>query len=446
MEPKIAIIGAGYVGLVAGACFARKYPVVCADVDRGKVEAINRGVAPFFEPGLDELLSQTHRAGRITATTDIAEAVRRSDFVFISVGTPSRGDGSIDLSFVEQVAAEIGRALAGDGSHKVIIQRSTVVPTTTQGLVAKLIEQHSGLRAGEDFSIAFVPEFLREGSAVEDFLNPDRVIVGAPDDATAERVVALYRDFYEHLSPEKILVMSVESAELVKYAANSFLATKISFANEIGLIAEKIPGVDVDEVMRGVGLDHRISPHYFGAGPGFGGSCFPKDLRALVHFARDRGVEPIMLEATLRRNQLQAEHIAALTEQFIGALAGKKIAIMGLSFKPNTADMREAPSLRVIEALSARGADRIVAYDPVAVPEAKKILGRSVEFADSVEQLLTDADAAILITDWEHFKTLSPEDFVSRMRTPILIDTRRIYDGEIFGKKLRYYAVGKGIG
>ncbi|MCD6531967.1 UDP-glucose/GDP-mannose dehydrogenase family protein, partial [bacterium] len=235
-----------------------------------------------------------------------------------------------------------------------------------------------------------------------------------------------------------------ESAELVKYASNSFLATKISFANEIATLAEKIPGVDVDEVMRGVGLDHRISPHYFGAGPGFGGSCFPKDLRALIHFARECGIEPILLESVLERNIRQARHIVDVAKQILGGFDGRRITILGLSFKPNTADMREAPSLRIIEEFRRRGAKDIIAYDPVAIAETKKIIGDLVEYAFSVKQALSGSDLAVIVTEWDEFVNLSPEIFVENMRTPVVIDTRRIYDPEKFGEKLRYFAVGRG--
>ena len=444
MDKKIAIIGTGYVGLVAGACFAKKYDVICADIDESKVEAINDGRAPFFEPGLDELLDEVHSAGRISATTDIEYAVAESDFIFICVGTPSLPDGAIDLSYVRQVAEDIGRALANVDSFRVIIQRSTVVPTTTKNLVAPLIEKNSGKVRGRDFGIAFVPEFLREGNAVSDFLNPDRVIIGADDPETAGMVESLYRDFYSNFPADKFLRMSIESAELVKYASNSFLATKISFANEIAALAEKIPGVDVDEVMRGVGLDHRISPHYFGAGPGFGGSCFPKDLRALIHFARECGIEPILLESVLERNIRQARHIVDVAEQVLGGFDGKRITILGLSFKPNTADMREAPSLRIIEEFRKRGAKDIIAYDPVAIAETKKVIGDLVEYAFSVERALSGSDLAVIVTEWDEFVGLSPEIFVENMRTPVVIDTRRIYDPEEFGGKVRYFAVGRG--
>ena len=446
MQPRIAVIGTGYVGLVAAACFAQKYNVICADIDVEKVKAINRGRAPFYEPQLDELLKKVHQEGRIFATTDISHAVANSDFIFISVGTPSRPDGAIDLRFVEQVADDIGRALSEADGYKIIIQRSTVVPMTTKNVVAARIEKYSGKKAGRDFGIAFVPEFLREGSAVRDFLNPDRVIIGADDPQVARRVRELYAHFYHALPEEKIIEMSVESAELVKYASNSFLAAKISFANEIALLAERIPGVDVVEVMKGVGLDHRISPHYFGAGPGFGGSCFPKDLRALIHFSREYGIDPIVLEAVLERNLRQAQHVAQIVLDFLGELQGKKICIMGLSFKPNTADMREAPSLKIMDALISLGADNIVAYDPVAIEEARKIVeGSNISFASSCEECLSGADAAVVVTEWEEFKKLTPEDFVRTMRTPVLVDTRRIYDPVKFAEKLKYFAVGRGF-
>ncbi len=444
METRIAVVGAGYVGLVMAACFAKKYEVLCVDVDEGKVDAINEGKAPFFEPGLDELLQEVHRAGSLVATTDAAQAVLGADFVFISVGTPSTHTGAPDLSFVRAAAHAVGKALAEKDGYTVVVQRSTVIPGSTRGVVLEAIQRASGKTCGEGFGIAFVPEFLREGNAVTDFLNPDRIVIGTEDERVRKKLLALYTDFYENLPPSKILLMSVESAELVKYASNAFLATKISFANEIALLAELVDGVDVVDVMRGVGLDHRINPHFFGAGAGFGGSCFPKDLRALIHFARTHAVDPLVLEATFKRNEAQACHIVDLAEDALGGLGGKRVALLGLAFKPNTSDMREAPSLRIISELIERGVGEIVGCDPRALEEARRILGDRIEYAAKPEDALRGADCAIVVTEWAEFARLKPQDFIRLMRNPVVIDGRRLYPPSEFEGKLVYIAVGRG--
>ena len=443
MDLKISVVGTGYVGLVAAVCFAQKYSVVCVDTDREKVDLINSAISPFFEPELDSLLKKAVDRDALTATTEISSALDGADFVFISVGTPSLHSGAIDLSYVETAAEQIGEAIKDMNKYVVIVQRSTVIPTTTRSIVKATIEKLSGRSAGKDFGIAFVPEFLREGSAVWDFLHPDRIIVGTQDEVARNKLFELYSDFYSEISHERIVSMSIESAELVKYASNAFLATKISFANELANIAEIIPGVDIGDVMNGVGLDHRISPHFFGAGVGFGGSCFPKDVKALINFARTNAIEPILLEAVMERNSMQVVHIVDMAEDAIGSIEDKKIAILGLSFKPNTSDMREAPSLKIISELIERGAGEIVATDPKAIPEAKRILGDRIKFAENPEQTIMGADCAIVITEWDEFKKISPDIFERYMRTPVVIDARRIYDYEKFAGKVKIFAVGR---
>ncbi len=437
------MVGAGYVGLVAAVCFAKKYDVICVDTDVAKIDMINNGKSPFFEPGLDAMLSEVHKTGKILATTDMDEALLDADFVFISVGTPSLSSGAIDLSFICSAAEGIGNALSKIDRFVVLVQRSTVVPTSTREVVQKLVERASGKTAGKDFGIAFVPEFLREGSAVDDFLNPDRIIIGTENQRTLKLLFQLYEDFYGNLTAEKIIGMSIESAELVKYASNAFIATKISFANEIARIAELIDGVDVVDVMRGVGLDHRVNPKYFNAGAGFGGSCFPKDIKALIHFARTHAFDPILIESVLERNNLQMIHIADLAEDALGMMNDKRITILGLSFKPGTSDMREAPSIKIISELIERGVGEIIACDPIAIPEARKILGERVTFIGNPKEALSGTDCAIIVTEWEIFRKLTPRDFIETMKTPIVIDARRIFPAEEFEKELTYIAVGR---
>ncbi|RKZ32559.1 UDP-glucose 6-dehydrogenase [bacterium] len=443
MDGKIGIIGTGYVGLVAGVCFAMKYPVVCVDVDSEKVDAINDGIAPFYEPKLDELLQKVSASGNISATTDIEQAVRECDYIFISVGTPSMHSGEIDLRYVKAVARDIGKSLRNMDKYIVIIQRSTVVPTTTRDMVGKIIAENSGKTTGEHFGIAFVPEFLREGNAVDDFLEPDRIIIGTEDKKVEELLHKLYADFYSQFPEDKIISMSIESAELVKYASNSFLAGKISFANEIASLAELIPGVDIVDVMAGVGMDHRISEKYFGAGAGFGGSCFPKDIKALIHFARTKAFEPIILEAILERNNRQAMHIVDLIEDIVSSIHTARITILGLSFKPGTSDMRDAPSLKIISELIERGAGEIVGYDPKANDEARQILGNRIKYADNVQDALRGANIAVVLTEWDEFRKLTPAEFKKCMAESVLVDARRIYNYDEFSSQLKFYAVGR---
>ena len=443
MDFKIAVVGTGYVGLVAAASFAQKYNVICVDTDSDKVDSINSAVSPFFEPKLDELLKSSVKSGSISATTDVSEALADADFVFISVGTPSLHTGAIDLSYVETAASQIGEAMRNIDRYIIIVQRSTVIPTTTQNIVKKTIEAKSKKSAGKDFGIAFVPEFLREGSAVNDFIRPDRIIIGTDDKKSREKLFRLYRDFHFEIPAEHIISMSMESAELVKYASNAFLATKISFTNELATIAEMIPGVDIAEVMRGVGLDHRISPYFFGAGAGFGGSCFPKDVKAIINYARTNAIEPILLESVMERNALQIVHIVNIIEDELGSLDNKKIAILGLSFKPNTSDMREAPSLKIISELIERGTSAIVGCDPKALPEAMHILSDRIQFSENPIEAITDADCAIVVTEWEQFKNITPDDFKQNMRTPFVVDARRIYDYDEFAGKIKFIAIGR---
>jgi len=441
-ERNIAIIGAGYVGLVAAACFAKKHNVVCVDIDEDKVELINNAKAPFYEPGLDELIKSGIKSGKLRATNDINGALESAEFIFISVGTPSKDNGEIDLSYVKSAAHDIGKALR---NYAVVVQRSTVVPGTTRNVVKKIIEEQSGRKAGKDFGIAFVPEFLREGNAVHDFMEPDRVVIGADDDRVTDNLLELYRDFYPKMPDSTLVTMSIESAELVKYASNLFLATKISFANEVAELAEKIPNVDIVDVMRGVGLDKRIGPSYLGAGAGFGGSCFPKDLNAIVHFARKIDVPPFITEAVLKRNRRQIERIVSFVVDQLGKLDDKRIAVLGLSFKPGTSDTRESPALKIVNELMRLGAKDIIACDPKAVDEAKRVFGESIKYTEDPFEAIKNADCAVVVTDWDEFKNISPDDFAGLMRNPLVIDGRRIYQPEKFEGKVKLICVGRYI-
>jgi UDPglucose 6-dehydrogenase len=439
---RVSIVGAGYVGLVAAACFANGgFRVLISTNDPQKIKMINEGKAPFFEPELDGLLRKAVKSGALKATNTRAEAILDSDVTFICVGTPSAADGSIDLGFIYAVAEEIGRGLRKKRGYHTVVVRSTVIPGTTNK-VKEIVEKLSGKKAGKGFGICMCPEFLRQGQAVYDTFNPDRVVIGEHDKKAGNVLEKLFRKFYGR-KKVPILRMNTVSAEMVKYVSNSILATKVSFINEIANICEKLKDVDVYEVAKGVGLDRRVGPLFLEAGPGFGGSCFPKDVNAILSFSRELGYEPKILATVTAVNEEQALHVVDLTRRSLGELRGKRIAVLGLSFKPNTDDMREAPSIRLINKLIDEGAS-VIAYDPVAVNNAKKILKDTIEYANSAAECFTGADCCIVVTEWEEFKKIKPE-MLRKMRGRSIVDSRRIWDAD----KLRaagfsYYGIGLG--
>jgi len=409
----IGVIGAGYVGLVTGACLADTgNKVTLVDVDREKVDCINRGIPPIHEEGLEELLRRNQH--RITASTSYHD-LNEAGVLFICVGTPSAPDGSINLRYVEEAAGTIAGRL-GD-SWKLIVVKSTVIPGTTEEMVRPQLEK-TGNRAGADFGLAMNPEFLREGKAVSDFQRPDRIVIGITD----QRSEQLLRHLYAHYDAP-LLVTTPTAAEMIKYASNALLATKISYANEIGNYCKQL-GVDVYDVMAGVGMDHRISPHFLNAGAGFGGSCFPKDVRALISAGTEAGLSMELLRAVMDVNQRQPLRMLDLLEKHVGSLEGKRIAVLGLAFKPGTDDVRESCSLLVIEALLERGAV-VVGYDPLAGANMQKHFP-DILYAESARDALHDADGCLLMTDWDEFRKL---DF-GGMARPVVIDGRRLVDPE----------------
>jgi UDPglucose 6-dehydrogenase len=443
-QPKISIIGVGYVGLCTAVGLASKgYSVVACDIDAEKISKINQGIPPFFEPGLQEKLTESIQKGNLVGyVNDTDRAVAESDFTYVAVGTPSKDDGSIDLKYIKSAAVNIGRALKHKNSYHVTIIKSTVVPGTTLDVVKPILERESGKVCGVDFGLCMNPEFLRQGSAFEDTLNADRVVIGSYDEQAGDRLEELYRDFYSgHVPP--IIRTGLSTAELIKYASNAMLATKISFINTIANICEKIPGADVKDVALAMGLDKRIGPLFLDAGLGYGGSCFPKDVKALIACAEALGYTPELLASTEHVNKLQPLKAVDFCRQQLGSLEGKKIAILGLAFKPDTDDMREARVVPIINALLAQGA-KVAAYDPVAVATAKVIFGDTIHYALTARDCLKDADSAIVVTEWPEFKTLSPQDFIDLMKLPILIDGRRIYNPQVFASKLKYAAIGLG--
>jgi UDPglucose 6-dehydrogenase len=439
---KISIIGAGYVGLVAAACFANSgFKVLISTNDPEKIKMINDGKAPFFEPELDRLLKKAVKGGQLSATNTRADAILNSDVTFICVGTPSAADGSIDLSFIYAAAEEVGRGLRKKKGYHTVVVRSTVVPGATNK-VRGIIERLSGKIAGKDFGICMCPEFLRQGQAVHDTFNPDRVVIGEHDKKAGNALERLFKKFYGR-KKVPVLRMNTVSAEMVKYVSNSILATKVSFINEIANICEKVNGVDVYEVAKGVGLDRRVGPLFLEAGPGWGGSCFPKDVNAILSFSRELGYEPKILSTVMAVNEEQALHVVDLTRRSLGGLAGRRIAVLGLSFKPDTDDMREAPSVKIIKKLVEEGAS-VVVYDPVAAHNAKKILKNTVRYTDSTVDCLRGADCCIVVTEWDEFKKVKPKT-LRKMKGRSIVDARRIWDAEKLKRAgFRYYGIGLG--
>ena len=432
---RVAMVGTGYVGLVSGACVADfGHQVTCVDKDSTKISALNAGEIPIYEPGLGELVRTNVEQGRLSFTTALNEAVAEADAVFIAVGTPSRrGDGHADLSYVYEAAREIAAALRG---FTVVITKSTV-PVGTGDEVERIIRE---LRPGDDVAVVSNPEFLREGAAIHDFKHPDRIVVGTDDERAKKIVAEIYRPLYLNQAP--ILFTERRTAELIKYAANAFLATKITFINEIADLCERV-GADVQEVARGIGLDNRIGPKFLHAGPGFGGSCFPKDVRALIKTAQDHDVPMRILEAVETVNDTRKRAMARkVSAAFAGVLRGKTVAVLGLTFKPNTDDMREAPSIPLITALQDMGA-KVRAYDPVGMEQAKQVL-TDVTYCRGPYDCVEEADAAVIVTEWEQFRALDLGRVSDLMACPVIVDLRNVYRPEDMKKHgFAYTCVGR---
>ena len=443
-KPNISVIGAGYVGLCTAVGFASKgCNVISSDNDHEKVMKINEGVPPFHEPGLQERLNQGIKNGTFKCLFNRTKtAVLQTDLTFITVGTPSKADGSIDLKFIEAASHEIGKAIRKKQSYHVAIIKSTVIPGTTQDIVKPILEKESRKECGKEFGLCMNPEFLRQGSAFQDTLNADRVVIGSHDKKAGDAVEDLYKEFYGKNKPP-IIRTSLSTAELIKYASNSLLATKISFINMIANICEKIPGADVKTVAAAMGLDKRIGPLFLDAGLGYGGSCFPKDVKALIACSEALGYHPELLESVEKVNKTQPLKAVQFCRDQLGNLEGKNIAILGLAFKPDTDDMREARVIPIVNRLLKEGAN-ITAYDPVAISVAKTIFKNKIKYANSALECLKDADCCILVTEWEEFKKLTPENFKAKMKQPTLIDGRRIYDPELFKNKMKFAAIGLG--
>jgi UDPglucose 6-dehydrogenase len=443
---RVSVIGTGYVGLVSGVCLAEKgHQVECVDVDAGKIERINGGIPPIFEEGLEELLRK-HIGATLHGSTNLRDAVLASDLSLIAVGTPFDGS-NIDLRYIREVARQIGVTLREKDGYHVIVVKSTVVPGTTDQVVLPILEEASGKRAGVDFGVGMNPEFLREGEAVGDFMDPDRIVLGGHDERTLDALTELYAAF----QGADIIRTSNKTAEMIKYTANSLLATLISFSNEIGNLCAALGGIDVVDAMAGVHLDKRLSPiladgarltpaftTYLAAGCGYGGSCFPKDVKALIAHGRAAGMPMSLLEAVVRVNEDQPREILRLLDKHFRTMRGTRTAVLGLAFKPGTDDMRESPSIPVVQELQARGA-LVQAYDPAASHEAKKLFAPdSITYSDTLEGALDGAEAVVLMTRWTEFEIL-PDLIARRSPQPLVVDGRRMLDKRRFE---RYEGIG----
>jgi UDPglucose 6-dehydrogenase len=430
---NIAVVGTGYVGLVTGAVFADLgNDVMCVDKDEAKIEGLRAGRMPIYEPGLEEVVARNTADGRLVFTTDLGEAVRRADIVFIAVGTPPKATGESDLSAVEEVALGIARVL---DRYKVIVNKSTV-PVGTGDLVREIIQRNR--RRPVDFDVVSNPEFLREGSAIEDTLQPDRIVIGAPNQQVAMTLLELYAPL-----ERPMIITDVHSAEIIKYASNAFLATKISFINEIANICEAL-GADVKEVAAGMGYDPRIGRAFLDAGLGYGGSCFPKDVKALAHMARTKSKHPQLLETVMEINKHQRRHVVRKLQEVLGDdLKGRAVGIWGLAFKPNTDDLRDAPAIEIMQELKALGAT-VRACDPVAGPGASRMMA-DLDLRTDAYQVADGADGVVMCTEWNEYKQLDLARVRSMMRTPVLIDGRNVYDpARMRDLGFVYRAMGRG--
>lgn len=436
---KIAIVGTGYVGLVTGTCFAEMgMEVYCVDIDRRKIENLKNGIIPIYEPGLEELVVRNHEVGRLHFTTELREVLDEVEIVFSAVGTPPDEDGSADLKYVLDVARTIGQTMT---KYLLVVTKSTVPVGTAQKIKQTILDEQVKRGVSINFDIASNPEFLKEGAAVKDFMHPDRVVVGVESDRAKNLMEKLYHPFM--LNNFRIIYMDVPSAEMTKYAANAMLATRISFMNDMANLCEII-GADVNMVRKGIGADTRIGSSFLYAGCGYGGSCFPKDVKALIRTADEQGYPMRILQAVETVNEHQKTVLYRKLEQYYqGNLSGKKVAMWGLAFKPETDDMREAPSLVLIDLLLKAGC-RVTAYDPVAIPEAKRRIGDRIHYAKDIYEAVTDADVLMIVTEWKEFRLPSWLRIKQQMKMPLILDGRNIYNmHEIEEAGFTYHCIGR---
>jgi len=441
-EPdKVSFVGLGYVGLCTAAVFASKgLNIIGVDIDGEKISKLTKGEVPFYEPHLDRILKSAIKRRKIGFTTDIAK-VAETGTTFITVGTPSRQDGSIDLTYVKKATEDIGSVISAGDSYHLVVVKSTVVPGTATGLVRPLLEASSGRACGDMLGLCSNPEFLAEGSAIKGTLHPDKVVIGANDEKSGNSLKRLYMSIYVR-QKVPMIATNPTTAETIKYASNAFLATRVSTINTIANICQRLPGDDVEIVAKAIGLDPRIGPLYLKAGPGYGGSCFHKDLQALISLSRNLDYDPVLLSSVERVNENQAIEIVKLSRRLLSSLENRRVAVLGLAFKKDTDDIREAASLRVIEELVKNSAS-VSAYDPMAMKNASKVLSPKVEFATDAMSCLKGADCCILMTEWDEFRELKPREIKTAMRTPNIVDARRVLDQDDL-QGFNYLAVGLG--
>lgn len=440
---RIAVIGLGFVGLTSAVVFAdlgAKVYGVNRNIQKNK--AIQMGDPGFFEPNLTPLLKKVLKKGSLTATTDLALAVKKSCIIFICVNTPSSESGAIDLSYVRDVALDIGKAVKPSDGYKIIVVKSTVVPGTTEKVVRPILAKAAGKRSRKELGVAANPEFLREGSAVYDSYHPDRIVIGGDD----SKAISFLEKFYEKMYPKNtppIIKASTATGEMIKYASNAFLATKISYINTLANIATRIQGVDIEVVANAMGLDHRIGKLFLKAGPGYGGSCFPKDVKALIGFGRDIGYRANVLESVDRLNERQPFEVLRLAQNLVGPINNKHFSILGLAFKKDTDDIRSAVSVKIIEYLLSEGA-KVTVYDPLSMNNVRSKFGSKIEYGDTPQKCLKDSDCCLVLTEWDIFRKLKPKDFIKHMRNPAVVDARRIFNPEDFIGKTMFSAIGLG--
>jgi UDPglucose 6-dehydrogenase len=433
---KVSVFGLGYVGLVISAVSAAKFNIIGVDKDSNKISRLNKGQSVLFEPDLDKIILSSRTNLRFTSNSK--DALNETNLTIIAVGTPFSMDGSQDLSAVIQVAYEIGNTLKPK-DDRVIVIKSTVLPGTTEGKIIPLIEKASNLKHGRDFHVCVNPEFLREGSAIDDMLNPDKIVIGSNDSYALESLKTFYNILYEGREIP-LVTTNFTNAETIKFAQNAFLATKISFINTISQICERVPEADVEVVAKAIGLDKRISPHFLRAGLGYGGGCLPKDLNTFRNFSRGRGYDPVLLDAVMEVNNLQPQRVIEIAEDTLGDLKGKIFSILGLSFKPNTNDIREAPSIKIIESLLTNEAV-VKVYDPKSMPGMKRLFGDRITYCENSSDCLDSSDCCIIVTEWEEFRDLKQSKMIELMKYPLIIDGRRVLHKEELSDT-DYHAIG----
>ncbi len=439
---NVSIIGAGFVGLSTAVVFASKgIKTTCVDIDNSKLEKLENAYLPFFEPNLEPMLRKAIENGNLSFTDELASALNSTEMTFVTVGTPQNNDGSIDLSQVKSVCSGLAKHLKENSNFHVIVIKSTVIPGSSS-VINEIIERESGKKSGRDFGLVINPEFLREGQAIADTLNPNFILIGSFEALSAGMVESFYRNLYDSKVP-KIIHTNPYTAELVKYATNAFLASKISFINTIANICQRIPETDIEQVAEIIGLDPRIGQLFLKAGPGYGGSCLPKDVNALIRFSEELGYNAELLKSVRQVNIKQRKAVLALVYELLGEVHGKTISILGLSFKKNSDDVREAVSIKIVKELLSQGAI-VKVHDPMAMENFRKILDNRIIYSNRALECVKGTDCCVILTDWDEYRSLQPEDFIRNMNEPIVIDARRVLDHKKFLNKLRFAAIGLG--